>query len=106
MAAMKLMRGTLACGLVLGMAGCEALPGKSTITDGGWDDGLLENGRANIWIDPDGCQHWWIDDGVEGYMTPRQNKDGTPYCEDSRGWIVLKDGTIMRYDPAVDTPAS
>ena len=23
-----------------------------------------------IWIDPDGCEHWVIDNGIEGYMTP------------------------------------
>lgn len=23
-----------------------------------------------IWVDPDGCEHWVMDDGWEGYMTP------------------------------------
>ncbi|MFV2035380.1 MAG: OmpA family protein, partial [Halocynthiibacter sp.] len=23
-----------------------------------------------IWVDPDGCEHWVMDDGAEGYMTP------------------------------------
>ncbi|HHL20628.1 MAG TPA: OmpA family protein, partial [Aliiroseovarius sp.] len=22
-----------------------------------------------IWVDPDGCEHWVMDDGAEGYMT-------------------------------------
>ena len=33
-----------------------------------------------IWIDPDGCEHWVMDDGFEGFMTPHVNRDGNPVC--------------------------
>ncbi len=33
-----------------------------------------------IWVDPDGCEHWVMDDGAEGYMTPHVRRDGTPVC--------------------------
>jgi outer membrane protein OmpA-like peptidoglycan-associated protein len=33
-----------------------------------------------IWIDPDGCEHWVMDDGAEGYMTPHTNRQGIPVC--------------------------
>ncbi len=34
-----------------------------------------------VWIDRDGCQHWWADGGTEGYMVPRRNpKTGKPVC--------------------------
>ncbi len=33
-----------------------------------------------IWIDPDGCEHWAMDDGWEGYMSPVVLPDGTPVC--------------------------
>jgi outer membrane protein OmpA-like peptidoglycan-associated protein len=33
-----------------------------------------------VWIDPDGCEHWVMDDGVEGYMTPHVNRQGIPVC--------------------------
>ncbi len=33
-----------------------------------------------IWIDPDGCEHWVMDDGVEGYMTPHVSRQGIPVC--------------------------
>jgi outer membrane protein OmpA-like peptidoglycan-associated protein len=33
-----------------------------------------------IWVDPDGCEHWVMDDGVEGYMTPNVSRDGIPFC--------------------------
>jgi outer membrane protein OmpA-like peptidoglycan-associated protein len=36
-----------------------------------------------IWIDPDGCEHWAMDDGSEGYMSPRRTRDGRPVCHRS-----------------------
>jgi outer membrane protein OmpA-like peptidoglycan-associated protein len=33
-----------------------------------------------IWVDPDGCEHWVMDDGVEGYMTPHVTRKGIPVC--------------------------
>jgi outer membrane protein OmpA-like peptidoglycan-associated protein len=34
-----------------------------------------------VWIDPDGCQHWWADGGTEGYMVARRDPaTGKPIC--------------------------
>ncbi|WP_372887304.1 OmpA family protein [Shimia sp.] len=33
-----------------------------------------------IWVDPDGCEHWVMDDGAEGYMSPHVNRQGIPVC--------------------------
>ncbi|MCB4378976.1 OmpA family protein [uncultured Tateyamaria sp.] len=33
-----------------------------------------------IWVDPDGCEHWVMDDGAEGYMTPHVTRKGIPVC--------------------------
>ncbi|WP_411051386.1 OmpA family protein [Tritonibacter sp. SIMBA_163] len=33
-----------------------------------------------IWVDPDGCEHWVMDDGAEGYMTTHMTPDGKPVC--------------------------
>jgi hypothetical protein len=47
------------------------------------DDATLVDGEAAIAYDPDGCQVWIIDDGVEGYSSPRFNpKTGLPVCDD------------------------
>ncbi len=35
---------------------------------------------AAIWIDPDGCEHWILDLGVEGMMSPHLDHDGKPVC--------------------------
>ena len=33
-----------------------------------------------IWVDPDGCEHWVMDDGAEGYITPHDTRQGIPVC--------------------------
>ncbi|CUH75774.1 Outer membrane porin F precursor [Tritonibacter multivorans] len=39
-----------------------------------------ERYSPTIWVDPDGCEHWVMDDGAEGYMTPHVTPDGKPVC--------------------------
>ena len=53
-------------------------PDKSI--DRGVDEKQLSNLVAGIWVDPNGCDHWIIDDGVEGYLSERLQPDGTPVC--------------------------
>ena len=36
--------------------------------------------NAGIWVDPNGCDHWLIDDGIEGYLSARLDKYGKPVC--------------------------
>ena len=90
---MKIARGVMIVFAAGALVACERLGNDNTVTDGGLDGGFLRDGVANVWVDPDGCQHWYIDDGLEGFMTPRLNRDGTPKCQDTRGEIILKDGS-------------
>ena len=53
-------------------------PDKST--DYGVNEHHLSTMVAGIWVDPHGCDHWIIDDGVEGYLSPRLTPDGKPVC--------------------------
>ncbi len=66
-------------GLCAALAGCE-----SASVDKGFDRGFdkkpLSELQAGIWIDPNGCDHWIIDDGVEGYLSPRLDPNGKPVC--------------------------
>jgi len=48
--------------------------------DAGRDSKSLSQLVAGIWVDPNGCDHWIIDDGVEGYLTERLTPDGRPVC--------------------------
>jgi hypothetical protein len=64
----------------------------ATGQDQGSDKGVLANGRAAIVYDPDGCQNWLIDDGLEGYASPRFDpRTGRPVC-DGR----YPPGTVLR----------
>ncbi len=62
-------------GSVAALAACSG-----QTSDDGPDSHSLSSLAATIWVDPDGCKHWVIDDGAEGYMTPILNLDGTPDC--------------------------
>jgi hypothetical protein len=64
----------------------------ATAFDRGRDTGLLTEGRAAIAYDPDGCQNWIIDDGVEGYSSPRFDPvSGLPICNNH-----FPAGTVIR----------
>lgn len=91
---LKPRRAPLAMVLMLGTAlsGCGFLEGSrpyhgpdsviATPNDSGTDDGGLVEGEAAIAYDPDGCQVWIIDDGLEGYASPRFDpKTGLPVCD-------------------------
>jgi hypothetical protein len=49
--------------------------------DTGTDGGPLSRLEAGIFIDPDGCHIWMIDDGLEGYWSRRLDpRSGLPVC--------------------------
>ena len=58
--------------LTLGGTALQAATG-----DTNQDENLM---IPTIWVDPDGCQHWVMDDGWEGYMDIRLNRNGKPIC--------------------------
>jgi hypothetical protein len=63
----------------LGFAGCSVGITDKTI-DGGSDRKSLSELQAGIWVDPNGCDHWIIDDGAEGYLSARLDPQGKPVC--------------------------
>jgi outer membrane protein OmpA-like peptidoglycan-associated protein len=40
----------------------------------------LDNAKPSIWTDPDGCQHYALYNGWQGFMAPRMRPDGTIVC--------------------------
>ena len=80
--------GVLAAALVLsgctaGLAPYQQSPATviATAYDTGRDQGVLTEGDAAIAYDPDGCQGWIIDDGIEGYSGRRYDPvTGLPVC--------------------------
>lgn len=51
-----------------------------------------------IWIDPDGCEHWAMDDGTEGFMSPRRTRDGRPVCHRSEICGVMQSDQLFATD--------
>ena len=53
-----------------------------------------------IWVDPDGCEHWVMDDGAEGYMTPHVNRQGIPVCRRGNVCGVMNSDQLFATDSA------
>lgn len=53
-----------------------------------------------IWVDPDGCEHWVMDDGVEGYMSPHVTREGIPVCRRGDVCGVMNSDQLFRTDSA------
>jgi len=71
---------SMAAGVFL--AACEGsfTDKQDKTVDRGFDSKPLSELKAGIWIDPNGCDHWIIDDGLEGYLSQRLDRDGKPVC--------------------------
>ena len=64
---------TMAAALTVASTSADA----QTPSQQGRDKGVY---TPTIWVDPDGCEHWVMDDGAEGYMTPHTTRQGIPVC--------------------------
>lgn len=65
-------------GLALAAAGACLVIAPMAMAQDAQVTGKIEWG---LWVDADGCQHWWADGGTEGYMVPRRDpKTGKPVC--------------------------
>ena len=51
-----------------------------------------------IWVDPDGCEHWVMDDGIEGYMSPHTNRQGIPVCRRGNVCGVMNSDQLFATD--------
>lgn len=77
------------------LAGLSACGTTDTTYDFGLDAGDLADMKAGIWVDPNGCDHWIIDDGVEGYMSPRRDPvTGKPKCRE----IGSVEGNVIDFE--------
>ena len=74
---MKYVKGIALIVAMGGLAACEAV---DKTVDRGIDNKDLSTLKAGIWVDPTGCDHWIIDDGLEGYLSQRLDSSGKPVC--------------------------
>ncbi|MGB8814035.1 MAG: hypothetical protein WCC57_12730 [Paracoccaceae bacterium] len=89
-----LLIATLLSGCIEGVGPYTQSPDTviATAQDGGRDSGVLASGGGAIAYDPDGCQGWILDDGVEGYSGRRFDPvSGLPICNNK-----YPPGTVLR----------
>jgi hypothetical protein len=81
---MNIIKITALVGMAAFVSACEDASfrelGPDKTIDRGIDAKHLSQLQAGIWVDPNGCDHWIIDDGVEGYLSARLDKFGKPVC--------------------------
>lgn len=79
---MKILKITALTVMGLTISGCTGgqRTGSERWVDSGFDSKSLTQLVAGIWVDPNGCDHWMIDDGLEGYLSERLTPDGRPVC--------------------------
>jgi outer membrane protein OmpA-like peptidoglycan-associated protein len=99
------MMGKMAKGLGLGAIAAAMALGVPVAAAG--QDRPAPTGRIDwgIWVDPDGCQHWWADGGLEGYMVGRVNPhNGMPVCFQKNTCLVENTDVLFATDSARLTP--
>ena len=75
---MNILKLSLLLPAVVAVSACGSKIDKTV--DRGIDSKHLSQLQAGIWVDPNGCDHWIIDDGAEGYLSQRLDKYGKPVC--------------------------
>jgi outer membrane protein OmpA-like peptidoglycan-associated protein len=82
--------------LVLGLAVALGFAGVNGALAQPRVSGQIEWG---VWIDDDGCMHWWADGGLEGYMVPRRDPaTGRPVCLKKNTCLVENTDTLFATD--------
>ncbi|MEM6306860.1 MAG: hypothetical protein AAF701_02595 [Pseudomonadota bacterium] len=93
---------TLTAGCLAGLDADERRIDKTM--DREFDAKPLTELKAGIWIDPNGCDHWIIDDGIEGYLSTRLQPNGKPVCT-GHGAETLVYGDYQAGSPFVNSVA-
>lgn len=90
-----------AVAVVLAAANLTVLPAPATAQQKVTVTGKIDWG---LWVDPDGCMHWWADGGIEGYMTPRRDpKTGKHMCLARETCAVPNSDVLFATDSAALT---
>ncbi|MDT8327125.1 MAG: OmpA family protein [Roseovarius sp.] len=88
-------------GGVCAAALCVAMTaGASFAQSGGQRTVVGERYVPTIWVDPDGCEHWVMDDGAEGYMSPHVSRQGIPVCHEANLCGVINTDQLFATDSA------
>jgi outer membrane protein OmpA-like peptidoglycan-associated protein len=101
MAAVTARIGNLRAGLVaVGLAALAAAPALAQESADTVKTIRGEGYIPAIWVDPDGCEHWVMDDGAEGFMTPHVDRNGIPVCRTASACGTLDSDLFFATDSA------
>lgn len=90
--AVRLLTGSLV--LMVGLLGAVEVTAQTR-------PGATARIQWGIWVDQDGCQHWWADGGTEGYMVNRVNpQTGKPVCVKQNNCLTANTDTLFATDSA------
>lgn len=92
---------TFAIAMVGGLATATASYAQLAESIFGGNSDLQETYIPTVWVDPDGCEHWVFDDGVEGFMTPNVTRDGLPVCQRGNTCLVENSDQLFQSGSAV-----
>ena len=69
---------------ILSLAACGAGSTSDKTVDAAtpFDSKDLSELVAGIWVSPNGCDYWIVDDGAEGFLSQRFDRQGDPICPD------------------------
>lgn len=93
-ACQEVVSGAVAAALALALVATSASAEQHVRTVVG------ENYTPTVWIDPDGCEHWVMDDGFEGFMSPHRTRDGRPVCHRSEICGIISADQLFVTDEA------
>ncbi|WP_423292162.1 OmpA family protein [Neotabrizicola sp. VNH66] len=83
------------------MIGAAALAAGMTAGSAAMAQEVVGQIEWGVWVDNDGCMHWWADGGLEGYMVPRRDpKTGKPVCLKKNTCLVENTDTLFATDSA------
>lgn len=89
--------GILGLGFVFGLM--AAMPATAQT-----DDPRTGKVDWGIWVDGDGCMHWYADGGFEGYMVPRRNPEtGRAVCLKKHACLAQSTDELFEPDSAILT---
>ncbi len=90
---------TLRTAAVAAVLGLGAAGGVTTPAEA--QSQVTVTGKINwgLWVDPDGCMHWWADGGLEGYMVARRDPNsGRHMCLEKNTCAVQNSDVLFATD--------
>ncbi len=87
-----------ATGVLISAIGVVGMAQSAAAQQAGERTIVGESYIPTIWVDPDGCEHWVMDDGAEGYMSPHVNRQGIPVCRRGNVCGVMNSDQLFATD--------